>query len=443
MRFYEKVDGLSTTRTFSASNSPRNNNVGNISRAFQQNRPLYKATVLLKTQFCEFQEMIINTGFKSLRLGTDVILNQSLDGGGMHVSNVGEFEALVLPFGLVTIDQKNDDHNNPGDNENKINTDDKKQEDLNLLSNIKSCKRTNDLEFPIILPFSKRLSEFAILLQQFHFDIFGFNFNRNIINQNLTLSLWDATFKIFDYIYLDFKSFFRNAKNRIENSLSLISQSSIDADHFSKLIKHFFCNNHKLPDFNLMKQKEYNKKVSKNTNANDSKSMVAVKARIVKAKELSSKLERKIHDFKVLSSNLQDELVQILCEKTKQLTNDVLSNINLNAKHRSNSVLSEFRVLIDFLATSYVNLMNLPKAKRDSALYLSIAHVKSSMLDKLMPYLEGADDNIKVSMPGIFNITLAITSLENFAMEQGVEDLEQIFIPVRELVKDLENNLRS
>ena len=85
--------------------------------------------------------------------------------------------------------------------------------------------------------------------------------------------------------------------------------------------------------------------------------------------------------------------------------------------------------------------MNLPKAKRESALYLSIAHVKASMLDTLMPYLGGDDDQFKVSMPGIFNITLAITSLENFAMEQGVDDLEQIFIPVRDFVKDLENNL--
>ena len=63
------------------------------------------------------------------------------------------------------------------------------------------------------------------------------------------------------------------------------------------------------------------------------------------------------------------------------------------------------------------------------------------MLDTLMPYLDGGDDQFKVSMPGIFNITLAITSLENFAMEQGVDDLEQIFIPVRDFVKDLENNL--
>ena len=67
--------------------------------------------------------MIVSTGFKSLRLGTDIILNQSSDGGGMHVSNIEEFEVLILPFGLIEMDETNniknedlnkDDNNNDG-----------------------------------------------------------------------------------------------------------------------------------------------------------------------------------------------------------------------------------------------------------------------------------------------------------------------------------------
>ena len=68
--------------------------------------------------------------------------------------------------------------------------------------------------------------------------------------------------------------------------------------------------------------------------------------------------------------------------------------------------------------------MNLPKAKRDSALYLSVAHVKSSMLDKLMPYLEGADDNFKVSTKsshsGIQNLDLSINTLKEGKFKQNI-----------------------
>ena len=450
VHFYEKIDGLVSNRvSFSSTSSPRNSNSNHhINRPFYQKHEMYKASLLLKTQFYKFQEMIVSTGFKSLRLGTDIILNQSSDGGGMHVSNIEEFEVLILPFGLIEMDEtnniknedlnKDDNNNDDDDNNNNNNNNNKEYKNGNTSTNKHNYrKNNNEFEFPLILPFSKRLSEFSILLQQFHFDISAFHFNRNMINRNLTLLLWNATFKIFDHCYLNFKTCFRNTKNRMETSLSLISQSSVDADYFSKIINHFCFKNIKLPEFNLMNQISYDKKQKL---ANNTLSLEAGTS-INEAKQLKDKLEKKIREFKVLSSNLQDELVQILCEKTKDLTENILSKVDFNAKHRSNSVLSEFRVLIDFLATSYVNLMNLPKAKRESALYLSIAHVKASMLDTLMPYLDGDDDQFKVSMPGIFNITLAITSLENFAMEQGVDDLEQIFIPVRDFVKDLENNL--
>ena len=394
----------------------------------------FSACNLLKRQFYQFQDIIANTGCKSLRIGTDAILSQSGEGGGLHLNNVDEFKALVVPFALLgswEMEGHNDGLNSDGNTPLAT-------------TKVEQAATAEQLKFPLILPFSKRLSEFSILLRQFHYDVCTFEYGAKHPSFKLQLLLLRTTLKVFEHVFTFFKEHNSMTKERQEDDLSSISQSSIDADYFGKLL-HDFC-------FNSKSTQKFWASVKFNSNDNDEKytdkpgmgeKWIVDQENHHQLKDLRNKICTKVREFKLLSSNLQDELVQVLCEKTIEVTNGILSRINLNAKHRSNSVSSDFRVLIDFLANSYVNLMNLTKAKRESALYLSIAHVKSCMLDTLLPYLEDNEEHVKVSMPGIFNISLAVTSLENFAVEQGVDDLEQLFVPVRNAVKDLEEKIQS
>ena len=393
----------------------------------------FSACDLLKKQFYQFQDIIANTGCKSLRIGTDAILSQSGEGGGLHLNNVDEFKALVVPFGLLGSWQMEGHNASPNSGRNR-----------SLATKLEQVATAEQLRFPLILPFSKRLSEFSILLRQFHYDVCAFEYDAKHPSFKLQFLLLRTTLKVFEHVFTFFKEHNLKTKERQEDDLSSISQSSIDADYFGKLL-HDFC-------FSSKSTQEFWAAVKLNSYDNDenftNKPVTGAKTGIDQEnhhqlQSLHSKICTKVREFKLLSSNLQDELVQVLCEKTIEVTNRILSKINLNAKHRSNSVSSDFRVLIDFLANSYVNLMNLTKAKRDSALYLSIAHVKSCMLDTLLPYLEDNEEYVKVSMPGIFNISLAVTSLENFAVDQGVDDLEQLFVPVRNAVKDLEKKIQS
>jgi hypothetical protein len=320
-----------------------------------------------------------------------LILKQSGVVGGMHITSAEEFEALVVPFGL--------DVGKGG-----------------------VAART----FPVVMPFSKKVTECAIAIQRVRNKCMSFMYDPlrrrqegdadplvqgqedAARRQELHTLSWETTWGGLECCLEHLQSVCVQAKERAHGSLSVATQAAVDASFFPYLIG-----------------EERARMVAEcreghPTDGNDV------------GADLSGRIDALAKQFEMTAIHLQDEIVQILCEETRAVISDVMVHVKLNSKHKSNSILTVFAPLIDFLSTSYVNLMNFPKVKRDAAMYLSMQQISSYIMDVLLD----DDHTAGCTKHGLFNVSLALAAVEKFAASQDCEDLDKIFVPLRNELED-------
>lgn len=345
--------------------------------------------------------------------------------GGMKISSVDELKALVHPFGLLTTPQQ-----------------------WGKRGELPSVETTNDTlnnaqmqacTFPMILPFSKKVSECAFTIDRFRVECLKFSFHSryshvpraalapgdfepSTSDDELLDLVWSACWRGFDAVYNYFRNVLRRGSEYMGMGLSQMAQAAIDALHFALVVRKF--DSIARTDFYF----------TQSAGLAESRSVDTT---------MSDKTVERIKSFERLALELQDEVVQMLCDKTRSEIAKTMATVALDARQKSNAVLSSFGPLVDFLATAFVNLMNLPKARKEAAMYLSMQQISGYIMDLLMG-VTIEDDEIraasgnggKFTTAGLFNISLALTAVENFAVGQNVRDLDKVFIPLRNFIEE-------